>query len=293
MRFVVALMTLTLSVLTAGGSASGQQIDDELNCRALAKPGLYYLTYPEGGSPVIIPVNAASIRYQANSRFYFLTSPRAQLLPEGGEAVWHIRTQTRASAAPAANTVYVYRPAITTQCSPTALPEYPPDQRFVEINRYIDYHAPNNNGRQPNPGLHEYFHFAQRDVSTGRCIRTDDRNVYGNLADVYGFPDISRTDTQTIAENRMSISSTAFAARSRYQGLSSEFAYRGGSSTRCFAFTAPLPTGPVTHGWFASPYSAALEAARNWHPVSTLVVVKRLRGGKVLEVISQNIRWTN
>ena len=237
----------------------------------------------------------AEARYNISLAVVFISFRQAvrNWATRGNEGVWHVRTETRATSAPRADAIYVYRAGVITRCSPTTpLSEYSQDERFVDINRYIDYHAPNNNGRDPNPGLNRNFHFQIEDTSTGSCIRTDDRSIYGNLADVYGFPDISRAETVTAFEGATSVVSPVLAAKVAYQGLSSEFAYRDGDNTRCFAFTAPIPTG-VPGGWFYSRFAAAQDAAQKWRPVNTLIVIKRLLGRKVMEVVNRNVPWNN
>src|SRR6202020_3138069 len=98
------------------------------------------------------------------------------------EGVWHIKTQTLAAAAPRANKVYVNRPQIVSRCSAGAtLPNFDRNDRFVELKRYIDYHAPNRS-RERERQLHDYFHFKMQDPDTGDCsagIWTDDSNLVG------------------------------------------------------------------------------------------------------------------
>jgi hypothetical protein len=293
MQSPIAITSSIVCSLLAAGAACAQLIDDQANCAGLAQSGLYYFAFPKEGGAVISRIGSGAVQYQSNGRFYFVPPSRAQLATRGNEGVWHVRTETRAALAPKADAIYVYRAGVITRCLPTTtLSEYSQDERFVDINRYIDYHAPNNNGRDPNPGLYRNFHFQIQDTSTGSCIRTDDRSIYGDLAEVYGFPNISRAETVTALEGTTSVVSPVLAARVAYQGLSSEFVYRDGENTRCFSFTAPIPTG-VHSGWFYSRYSAAQDAAQKWRPINTLIVIKRLLGRKVLEVVNRNVPWNN
>jgi hypothetical protein len=292
MRSLLAFAVSVATLIAAERVAVAQYFDDNTNCASLTQSGLYYYS-SENGAAVLTRVGNGQLRYQANSRFYFVAPPRAQIGTQGEENVWHIRTQTQASAAPRASTVYVYRPSVVTRCSAgTALPEFSPDDRFVEINRYIDYHAADNN-REPDPGLQRYFHLQVQDLQSGACIRTDDRAAYGNIETIYGFPDIRRTETQTAVESGTSLSTPVRAGHVQYQGLSSEFAYRDGAGNRCFAFTAPLPTGVAARSFWSSRYAAAMDAAGTWRPVSTLVVIKRLRGRRVTDVMDATVHWAN
>ncbi len=293
MRIVPSLAISIAALIAADRIAVAQYIDDAANCNALTHPGLYYYSASNTGA-VLTRVGSGALQYRANSRFYFVPSGRVQLGTQSEENVWHIRTQTRASAAPKANTVYVYRPGVVTRCSAgMPLAEFSPDDRFVEINRYIDYHSPAYSGREPDPGLQRYFHFQVQDAQSGACVRTDDRTAYGNIETIYGFPDIKRSETLTAFESATSLSTPVLAASRQYQGLSSEFSYREGTNNRCFAFTAPIPTGVGARWWWSSRYAAAMEAAGTWHPLSTLVVIKRLRGRRVTDVMNSTIHWTN
>ena len=105
-------IAVPIVVLLAAGSALGQNIDDQVNCNALSAPGLYYLAYTETGEAALTRVGAKPLRYQPISRFYFVSSSNEEMAARREEGVWHIRTQTKANAAPTADTVYVYRPGV-------------------------------------------------------------------------------------------------------------------------------------------------------------------------------------
>lgn len=281
-----------LAVIFGGGAATAQSFNEAGICSRLLErqqSGLYFV---EDGfaEPVIQRVDAAPLPYTSRARFYYLPLVRAGGRDTGRQWVWHIRTQTEAGAAPRANLAYVYRPGRRTACSPTReLFEFSPDDRFVELNRYIDYHN-SSSGRARETGLRDYFHFEFRD--DGRCVRTDAAE-YGNLEGHYGFEGLSRQ--QEALERRLTPTGTAYAATgvSRFAGLSSEFSYQDQPGPACLSFTAPLPTraGNSLNYFWGGRYQEALAAAQKWQPVQTLVVIKRVTARGIVEVMRRTISW--
>lgn len=287
------ILSLYISAAAISSSANAQMLDNDQVCPSLPKPGLYYVYAEPGSRLTAYMVADAPLNYRINSRFYYKPRVPADLSEPGDEGVWHIRTQTSAAAAPRANMAYVYRPPVMTRCSNgLALNAFSPNDRFVELNRYVDYHAKDRNGRERDSGLRDFFHFEMQDPQTGKCgIRTDDANVLGRLEDIYAFRDVKRGDTLTAFESTTSVSTPAVALTSKYQGLTSEFAYRTTAGSSCVSFSPPLPTGPVRRGWFATAESAAIDAAAVWKPKTTFVVLKRFRGRKIMELFNTSIEW--
>lgn len=290
------ILFVSICVVMMASQAHAQLLDNEQLCSGLQKPGLFYVYVEGDGRIVSREVGSGKLRYRVNSRFYYVPRARASFSERSGEGVWHIRTQTVAAAAPRANRAYVYRPPIASRCSGgVPLLAFEPDDRLVELNRYVDYHAPNRNGREQERQLRDYFHFKMQNPENGDCvtgIRTDE---LGNLEDIYAFKTVKREDTPTPFEVASSFSGPAVALpskelTSRYQGLSSEFAYRPTAGISCVSFSPPLPTGPVPRtGWNAE--ANAINAAAVWKPKATSVVLKRFRGRKVIELVSKVIDW--
>lgn len=290
MQEVKSFVAALFGALFCFGPAIAQHYDDSNICRGLPRTGLYFVSTATAGQTEVTPIDGRAVRYDPTGRFYLVTGTSA-----AEEDVWHIRSQTKALAAPRAGSAYVYRPAVQTRCSgPTALREFAPDDRFVELNSYIDYHSEQSNRREPNPGLRDLFHFEVSDPDTGRCVRTDHRMGGRKLADVYGFADVERSDQMTAFEQTTSVTTRALALSRRFEGLTSEFAYRDGPGLRCVSFSAPIPTGPVARGWgfFSSRYSASLEAAREWQPRTTAITIRRIRGSRAMEAVNRTIAWT-
>jgi hypothetical protein len=283
MRTQIGLLVTFLAALTSNSASS--QPDDDAVCRQLAKlshSGLF-IAYETSAGIRIADTNAGRVPYSPDARFYFVS----KALSYGTESVWHVRTQTQAASAPGADAAIVYRPPVKTQCSRgSALPAFSKSRRYVPLARYIDH-----NHGQTDSGLREYFHFEIQDPShPGHCIRTDDRTVF-NLNDVYGFRDVPRPEP--LLARAFSFSQTASAATSKYYaGLSSEFTYRSRGETSCFGFIAPLPTYPVSGGWFEERDSRAHRAAKVWKPTLTWVVIKQLSaGGAVTPTVDTTISW--
>ncbi|MGY2811999.1 hypothetical protein [Bradyrhizobium sp. USDA 4506] len=288
------IFTLAACILGLPGQVHAQSVDADQLCPRLQTSGLYYAYMGSDGQVVTRLVGSGKLHYSVNSRFIY--SPPGPPPGDGDEGVWHIRTQTTAAAAPRANRVYVYRPPILSRCSGgNPLLSFNRDDRFVEINRYVDYHAADGS-REQERQLHDYFHFKMQNPENGDCakgIRTDDASLLGH----YVFQTVRREDTPTDYEVASTIAPPAHAApkpelTSRYQGLSSEFAYRETSGMACVSFSPPLPTGPVRRtGWFSDAESNAVEAATVWKPRTTSVVLKRVRGRRVVELVNQVISW--
>jgi hypothetical protein len=277
--------------LAMGGQAQAQSLDNEQICPGLQKPGLYYV-YADAGQIVSRQVGSGRLRYSVNSRFYYVPRAQASFAGRNDEGVWHIRTQTVAADAPRANEAYVYRQPIVSRCSGgVPLFAFSSNERFVPLNRYVDYHAPKRNGREQEPQLRDYFHFKMQNPENGDCatgIRTDAANLSGSLEDIYAFKTVKREDTPTSYEVATTLFGPAVALptkelTSRYQGLTSEFAYRYTAGNSCVSFSPPLPTGAGSLN--------AISAAAVWKPKTTSVVLKRFRGRNVVELVSKVISW--
>jgi hypothetical protein len=293
MRRSILILCSSISAAAIGSAVHAQMFDDDRVCSILPKPGLYYVYAGPDASLTAHLVADTQLSYRVNSRFYYKPRVQVDLSEPGDEGVWHIRTQTSAAAAPRANMAYVYRPPVVSRCSNgQPLYAFSPNDRLFDFNRFVDYHAKNRNGRERDSGLRDFFHFEMQDPQTGKCgIRTDDANALGSLEDIYAFRDVKRDDTLTAFESTTSFSTPAFAMTSKYQGLTSEFAYRTTAGSSCVSFSPPLPTGPVPRGWFATAESAAIDAAAVWKPKTTSIVLKRFRGRKVMELVSKSIGW--
>jgi hypothetical protein len=175
------------------------------------------------------------------------------------------------------------------------MPQLPVSDRMVSLGTYLDHHLSNpNNPRPKSQALSRGFHMKVQDVTDGACIATDDRREY-DVAGIYGFDDTDRRYFATNFEATTSVAQPAAASvvSSKYQGLSSEFAYRDNPAAACVSFAAPIPTGQVSpqHGFWTTAYDDAFQAAATWKPSSTLIVLKRLEGRRVINVISKTIWW--
>jgi len=282
MRVYRIALPLTLILLPVDYAAA--QPDDNAVCNQLVRlgrPGLFIVS--DGR---IARVQSGAVGYDPGARLYYQPGAGGRI---AGEGVWHVRTQTRARATPDADAAIVYRPPVTTQCSNgRPLFAFDADQRFVSLRRYIDHHAAVD--WRTDAGLRDYFHFAIRDPGSNRCIRTDDRSVYGNLETIYGFTGIQRSQPTVASALTFSRSAHAQVA-SGFSSLSSEFAYRSQGESDCFGFSVPLPTYPISGGWFSSRYKLAFRAAQQWHPLETSIVIKQFNGRKVVQVTDATVVW--
>lgn len=273
-------------------TVAAQHIDDSSFCNnILSQPraGLYIVYPTAGGGMTIKYANGSSMSYDARARFYFI--PGLKPSQARTESVWHVRTQTKAGAAPNANEAYVHRARTRTRCSPGAeIPSFETDQRFIGLNRYIDHHS--RTAPRSDPSLQNHFHLEIQDPALG-CISTDHRTAFGDIETNYGFSEVRRTNQ--LVERRLRIATTAVAdvESTHYAGLSSELKYHDGVGLACFGFTAPLPTR-TQRSWFFGPsrYELALRAAERWQPLSTSIVIQRLHGRRYEPFLRRTIRWT-
>jgi hypothetical protein len=280
----------TLAICSVAWPASAQTYNDQSICTAIGRPGLYYV--PTRPDLKITPVGAGSLVYDSGAKFVLITAPSNPSRSPDYEGVWHIRTQTIARQSNRANKAYVYRAPVRTRCSDGVLPDFSPGDRLVNLNIYLDHHL--SDPRNPRPKAYELsrrFHMPIKDVADGSCVMTDNEREF-NVAGTYGFTDIDRGDGSF--EVATSLTQRAYAAKTIYQGLSSELAYRESPNGACVSFSVPIPTGPVPRsGWFSNAYDDALQAASSWKPTSTLLVVKRLEGRRVIHVKSSTINWAS
>ena len=98
-----------------------------------------------------------------------------------------------------------------------------------------------------------------KDVADGSCVMTDNEREF-DVAGTYGFTGVDRSDGSF--EVATFLTRRAYAAKTNYQGLSSELAYRDSPNGACVSFSVSNPTGPVPRsGWFSNAYDDALQAA--------------------------------
>jgi hypothetical protein len=275
---LTGLVAGTLFTLLCG-QAVAQFFSDEQVCLSLKQSaqGLY-LAYPDGVRPV-----AREMNYNPSARFYFVTQPTG---PD--EGVWHIRTETIATAHTGTDQAFVYRAPAYTRCAMKLgygpSPAFEGNDRFVELNRYADHHAPAD-GRWPlnqeTGGLDKYFHLMiEDDQSKTGCIATDDSKVF-DLWAVYGFDGVVRTKSRMARLHFVSPAEAQQIGSPKYDGLSSEIVYHGGSEPACFSFSGPIPTN-----------SAAVQNSMSWGPIETSILIKRLKGRHVSATLNQSVRWT-
>ena len=280
----------TLAICSVAWPAASQTFNDQSICTAIGRPGLYYV--PTRPDLKITPVDAGSLVYDSGARFVLITAPSNPGRSPDYEGVWHIRTQTIARQSNRANKAYVYRAPVKTRCSDGVLPDFASGDRLVNLNIYLDHHL--SDPRNPRPKTYELsrrFHMPIKDVADGSCVMTDNEREF-DVAGTYGFTGVDRSDGSF--EVATSLTQRAYAAKTNYQGLSSELAYRDSPSGACVSFSVPIPTGPVPRsGWFSNAYDDALQAASSWKPTSTLLVVKRLEGRRVIHVKSSTINWAS
>jgi hypothetical protein len=299
--FLRATVRCTLLIVFTGSSAIAQVFNDsEICAKLLIKGAGLYLVQNREGTGFVQPVTSAPVAYRAESRFYYVPERKWRPQDNKGQPVWHIRTQTSAAATPTrpiANQAYVFRPGGRTPCSPTNdLPEHSPADRFVDLNRYIDYHDPNSK-KARETGIRDHFHFQFLDRE--RCIGTDAAEL-GDLSQHYGFESTSRR----IEAMQRTFTPGASAAADptlpplqphgrHFSGLSSEFNYQNQPGPACIGFAAPLPTEAVATFWPFGPtrYQRALIAAEQWQPLETLLVIKRVTGRKITQVMRRTISW--
>jgi hypothetical protein len=288
MRMTLAIAALLLPIFT--GTVVAQTFEEQAMCAAIGRPGLFYarsrLPYQ------FWPVNGTALAYDRDARFVLITAPAPQRQDRDYEGVWHVRTQTIAELSKRANKAHVYRPAVKTRCSRDVLPAFERGDRLVTLTAYLDHHSSEpGHPRQKDYDLTRRFHMPIEDVAAGDCVWTDDDKAF-DLNGTYGFSDVNRRELDSAFEVATTLVRPAFASSVSFQGLSSQFAYRDAPNGACVTFASPIPTGPVPRsGWFSNAYDDALQAASGWKPKSTLLVIKRLEGRRVVPVASKTIYW--
>jgi len=306
---LLSRFTLLLSIAAAIGCSIPAEAQSNGNaCSSIlraVRAGLY-VSYPSGR---ITMINSSSGRaaadggreedvpYDPDAELYFVPGSGSHLFVSGEEGVWHVRTQTQATAASGADQALVYRPSVVTRCSNgSALAAFDENDRLVSLRRYVDHHAPPEGDYRRDTGLGQYFHFQIEDPGNPKhCIPTDDRSGGRNTAEIFGFEGVTRTQ-QRVAQYLSFVGSAYAQVATAYAGLSSEFAYHNAPEPACLRFTIPLPTNSVNNRSFFSfsgPTNEALArmAAREWNPVRTSVMIKQLRGRQTFVVYSTGIRW--
>jgi len=288
MKLFVAALLLPVSA----GPIVAQTFDEQAICSAVNKPGLFYA---RSQPPYQFwPVNGTPLAYDRDARFVLITTPVPSRQGRDYEGVWHVRSQTVAELSKRANKAYVYRPPVKTRCSRDVLPAFEGGDRLVTLTAYLDHHLSDpDHPRQKNYDLTRRFHMPIQDVAANDCVWTDDDKAF-DLKDTYGFSDINRRDLDSAFEVATTVVPRAYGLTVSYQGLSSQFAYRDTPNGVCVSFASPIPTGPVPRGgWFSNAYDDAMQAAAAWKPKSTLLVIKRLEGRRVVPVTSKTIVWAD
>jgi hypothetical protein len=298
-----ALKWLCLGALLFPSVALSQEISDGQTCDrlvALNHAGVY-IAYPQPtGDPLLAPVKGI-MSYNPNARFFFVPGfgPRLTLSQE--EGVWHVRTRTQSHQPQGTDTALVFRAKIKTRCSPNDfLGAFDQNTSFVGLRGYENYHAEKPE-RNLSTSLHENFHLKIKDTlstESDGCTWTDNRSAFPVFSQIYSFQ--AQADNRLAAELTPVGSAIAEQPRvlvTKYDGLSSEFAYDVGETGRpaCFGFTIPLPTNGLSRRstlWGNSNLMTAQLAGQNWKPVSTEIAIKRLRGRTVLNVKSMTISWS-
>lgn len=289
MRRKLALAAFLLPV--SAGLALAQTFEEQAICAAINKPGLFYARSQPPYQHW--PVNGTPLSYDRDARFVLITAATPPRRDREYEGVWHVRTQTVAELSKRANKAHVYRPPVKTRCSRDVLPAFEAGDQLVTLTGYLDHHLSDpSHPRAKDYELSRRFHMPIEDVAAGNCVWTDDdRNFDVNA--VYGFSDVNRRELDSAFEVATTLTRRAFASPVSYQGLSSQFAYRDAPNGACVSFASPIPTGPVPRGWFSNAYDDAMQAAAGWKPKSTLIVVKRLEGRRVVPVTSRTITWAD
>jgi hypothetical protein len=285
-------LALAVSLLiVSAGVVFAQTFEEQAICAAINKPGLFYARNQPPYQHR--PVNGTPLSYDRDARLVLITTSARPRREREYEGVWHVRTQTVAELSKRANKAHVYRPPVRTRCSRDVLPAFEGGDRLVALTGYLDHHLSDpSHPRQKDYDLSRRFHMPIEDVAAGDCVWSDDDRSFDVNA-LYGFSDINRRDLDSAFEVATTLSRRAFASSVSYQGLSSQFAYRDTPNSACVSFASPIPTGPVQRSWFSNAYDDALEAAAIWKPKSTLLVIKRLEGRRVVPVMSKTITWVD
>ncbi len=299
------LRWLVVGALLSSSGALAQGVSDGPTCDRLISlnhAGVY-IAYPQPMAEPKLLLARGSMPYDPNARFFYVPGFGPRLTISRDEGVWHVRTRTRSEKPQGTDTALVYRPGVTTRCSPNSFLEaFDENGRFVALRGYENYHA-ERPSRNLSTALPTYFHFKIKDrlsVETDGCTRTDDRIAFPGFSKIYSFQ--VQADSQ-VAGNLAPIgtavadpSNPSRGIVSKYDGLSSEFAYDSSERRRpaCFGFTIPLPTNGFSRrlGWGGSSLVDARLAGQSWRPVSTEIFIKRLRGRSVLQVVSMNVGWS-
>jgi hypothetical protein len=279
-----------------------QSTDDSLICRQLVARNYagIYIAYPKESQQWDLRLVQGGMRYDPTARFFFVPGYGPRLtVSQQEEGVWHVRTRTRSQQPRGTDTALVFRPSVTTRCSPNdLLSAFDNNSQFVTLRGYENYHA-DDPSRSPSTALHSNFHMRIKDRLSSEadgCTWTDDRAAFPHLARIYSF----ETDAASRVAANLDPISPVFAQpqtpASRYDGLSSEFAYdrrEGEVQPACFGFTIALPTNGLARSWFDNAkLMSARQAGQSWNPVSTEIRIKRLRGRDVLTVKSMTVTWS-
>jgi hypothetical protein len=281
-------------------SAIYAQSSDGMVCNqlvALNHAGLY-IAYPSPtGQPDVRPVSAA-MQYDPAARFFYVPGfgPRL-VVSKDDEGLWHVRTRTRSQAPQGTDSALVYRPPVRTRCSPnSALPAFDDNTQFVNLRGYENFHAEQPT-RSPSTALHTNFHLRIKDKLSPEvdgCTWTDDRSAF-RLAQIYSFEvNASSRTASSLDPLSAAVAATEDVTYSpRFDGLSSEFAYdsRESGQPACFGFTMALPTNGLARSWSFSKLINARTTAATWRPVSTEILIKRIRGRSVLSVKNVKVTW--
>lgn len=284
-----------LACILAAGPVRSQEGEPGI-CSALQdqKPGIY-VSYP---SRELARAGAGLMRYEPDIRIFYLGRNPDYADARRPDHVWHVRTQTSADGAAPAQAVLAYRPPVETRCRRRAkagpLPALDEDQRFVTIPEYADHHAPSDGrwGYRRMSLLRSHFHLSLDDGDDGRaCTPTDDRTAYRDQWDLYGFEDVSRSDNQIVTA--LAVVPGARASVPQSAGLSSEFRYLETAGRACFEISAPVPTRLFSSTFLFGPSQLALarDAADDWRPRETTVIVQRIQNRKVKEISRYSIAW--
>jgi hypothetical protein len=298
MKIAFGPLPLIPLLLVSVGAMAQEAADSEICERliSLNHAGLY-ISYPGGVPGERLREARGSMPYDPNARFYFVPGFGPRLTRSQDEGVWHIRTQSQSVVRRGTDTALVYRPAFSTRCDPQGLLAFNENDRFIPLLSYQRHHATLESERRPSTALSQGFHFQIRDRLSSQangCSPTDDRQAFPDLAALYGFD----SQGENALANALTIVRPVYATvkSAAYDGLSSEFAYDRGDGTKpaCFGFTMALPTNGLSKdGSFFGPSNLELarRAGQVWRPMSTSLVIKRLRGRTLLNVYNKTVLW--
>lgn len=195
--------------------------------------GSLTLVAPDLGARKWTVVDTAGLTAASNVRRLYVAYFRAPGFEPAGAI--SVRTTLRAADNESGtNFVELYRPAIDrglNRCETRGRGEV---NASVRLNAYIDYHDPNRGGG--NSSL-EDFHFSYP-TAANSCKRTDDSSGRRNFA----FPDVTRTQGDTVLGRYVRFVGPAYAVNNRYAKLRSELHYRASAqlNTLCVGFEIGL-----------------------------------------------------